>query len=196
MRAHFRHLCSKSFPMIYKERHKPLRFDPCNRSLKFQKSTGTPSPKVGVALGVWVFTPSHSLTLSNNLESMWCDSRVSFCLNSRASSWLALLQCLCLDSRASFLLAYNLATPFSLGRKPKVRVVTPKVVGVLTLAISGLPLGSPGTKSHFGCGSCGKAQNMLEKGRWWLPPSPGRGESYESELPMVYLSTKSAPTMH
>ncbi len=28
----------------YKERHNPLRFDPCNRSLKFRKSTGTPSP--------------------------------------------------------------------------------------------------------------------------------------------------------
>jgi hypothetical protein len=48
----------------YKERDKPLRFDPSNRSLKFWKSTGTPSPKVGVALGVWGFTPSHFLTLS------------------------------------------------------------------------------------------------------------------------------------
>jgi hypothetical protein len=47
----------------YKERHKPLRFDPCNRSLKFRESTGTPSPKVGVALGVWGLTPSHFLTL-------------------------------------------------------------------------------------------------------------------------------------
>ncbi len=36
----------------YKERLNPLRFDPCNRSLKFWESTGTPSPKVGVALGV------------------------------------------------------------------------------------------------------------------------------------------------
>jgi len=47
----------------YKECHKPLSFDPWNRSLKFQKFTGTPSPKVGVALGVWGFTPSHFLTL-------------------------------------------------------------------------------------------------------------------------------------
>jgi hypothetical protein len=43
----------------YKERHKPLIFDPSNHSLKFQESIGTPSPKVGVALGVWRFTPSH-----------------------------------------------------------------------------------------------------------------------------------------
>jgi hypothetical protein len=47
----------------YKERHKPLRFNPCNRSLKFRESTGTPSPQVGVALGVWRLTPSHFLTL-------------------------------------------------------------------------------------------------------------------------------------
>jgi len=47
----------------YKERHKTLSFDPLNRSLKFWKSTGTPSPKVGVALGVWGLTPSHSPTL-------------------------------------------------------------------------------------------------------------------------------------
>jgi hypothetical protein len=47
----------------YKECHKPLSFDPSNRSLKFRKSTGTSSPKVGVALGVWGFTPSHFPTL-------------------------------------------------------------------------------------------------------------------------------------
>ncbi len=45
-----------------------MRFDPSNRSLKFWKSTGTPSPNLGVALGValgvWRLTPSHSPTLS------------------------------------------------------------------------------------------------------------------------------------
>jgi hypothetical protein len=47
----------------YEERHKPLRFDPSNRSLNFRESTGTPSPKVGVALGVWRLIPSHFPTL-------------------------------------------------------------------------------------------------------------------------------------
>jgi hypothetical protein len=47
----------------YKERHKTLRFDPSNWSLKFWESTGTPSPKAGDALGVWGFTPSHFPTL-------------------------------------------------------------------------------------------------------------------------------------
>jgi hypothetical protein len=73
----------------YKERHMTLRFGPWNCSLKFQESTGTPSPQVGVALGVWVFTPSHSLALFCTPGSMWCDSRASSCLNSRASSCLS-----------------------------------------------------------------------------------------------------------
>jgi hypothetical protein len=36
----------------YQKRNNPLRFDPSTRTLKFQESTGTPSPKMGVALGV------------------------------------------------------------------------------------------------------------------------------------------------
>ncbi len=48
----------------YNKRHKPLSFDHWNCSLKFWESTETPSPKMGVALGVWGFTPSHFPTLS------------------------------------------------------------------------------------------------------------------------------------
>jgi hypothetical protein len=85
----------------YKERHKPLSFDPYKCSLKFRESTGTPSPKMGVALGVWGFIPSYSLTLSNIPGSLWCDSWVSSsCFDSRASSWLTLLQALCLGREA------------------------------------------------------------------------------------------------
>jgi len=40
-----------------------MSFDPCNRSLNIQKSIGTPTPKVGVHLGVWRFIPSHFFTL-------------------------------------------------------------------------------------------------------------------------------------
>jgi hypothetical protein len=101
----------------YKERHNPLRFDPCNRSLKFRESTGTPSPKVGVCLGsVRVHsltlsnTFSHSLALSCTPGSMWCDSRASFRLDSRASSWL--------NSWASSL-ACTLVIPFALVASPK-----------------------------------------------------------------------------
>ncbi len=104
----------------YKKRHNPLRFDSCNRSLKFRESTGTPSPKVGVALGVWGFTPSHFLTLSPTLGNMWCDSRASFFLDSQASSWLN-------SQASSWLYPCN---SLCLGREPKARVATQKAMAM------------------------------------------------------------------
>jgi hypothetical protein len=52
----------------YKKRHKPLIFDPSNRSLKFRESIGTPLglhlPKCELPWEwVWVFIPSHFFTL-------------------------------------------------------------------------------------------------------------------------------------
>jgi len=105
----------------YKERHNPLRFDPCNRSMKFRESTGTPSPKVRVTLGVWGLTPSHFLTLPGVCDvtlklplaltpglpfaltpglpfalapglPFWLNSRASLWLHSRASLWPTPLQ--------------------------------------------------------------------------------------------------------
>jgi hypothetical protein len=35
-------------------------------------------------------------------------------------------------------------------------------------------------KKPFGCRCRGEMQRILYGGRWWLPPSPGRGESCES----------------
>jgi hypothetical protein len=40
-----------------------MSFDPCNFPLKIQESIGTPTPKMGVHLGVWGFIPLHSPTL-------------------------------------------------------------------------------------------------------------------------------------
>jgi len=37
-------------------------------------------------------------------------------------------------------------------------------------------------KVPFGCGSRGVTQRILYGGRWWLPSSPGRGESIESKV--------------
>jgi hypothetical protein len=73
---------------------------------------------------------------------------------------------------------------------------TPKVTRVPIGGISGLPLGSPGTKSRFGCGPRGEVQSILEGGRWWFHLSLGCAESCESKLPVAHPSTKSAPTMH
>jgi hypothetical protein len=37
-------------------------------------------------------------------------------------------------------------------------------------------------KKPFECGCRGEAQSILYGGKWWLPPSPGRGESNESRV--------------
>jgi hypothetical protein len=37
-------------------------------------------------------------------------------------------------------------------------------------------------KEPFECSFGREAQSILYGGRWWLPPSPGRGESSESKV--------------
>jgi hypothetical protein len=37
-------------------------------------------------------------------------------------------------------------------------------------------------KKPFECGCHGEAQSILYGERWWLPSSPGRGESHESRI--------------
>jgi hypothetical protein len=63
---------------------KPLSFDPYNRPLKIQESTGTPTPKVELPWGVSV----HSFTPSHTPRSMLC--------NFWLPSWPATLQTLAL----------------------------------------------------------------------------------------------------
>jgi hypothetical protein len=54
----------------------------------------------------------------------------------------------------------------------------------------------PGEKSHLDVGPVESHKVYYKGGRWWLPPSPGRGESCVSVLPVAGPSTKGAPTMH
>jgi hypothetical protein len=37
-------------------------------------------------------------------------------------------------------------------------------------------------EKSFGCGPRGELHIILYGGRWWLSPSPGRGESCESKV--------------
>jgi hypothetical protein len=57
----------------------------------------------------------------------------------------------------------------------------------------GTPTLEPLDKKPFGCGPYGELQSILCGGRWWLPLSPGRGESCESRVACGCPSTKSAP---
>jgi hypothetical protein len=42
----------------------------------------------------------------------------------------------------------------------------------------------------FGCSLHGELQRILYGGRWWLPPSPGRGESCLSKCPWLVPTPK------
>jgi hypothetical protein len=64
----------------------------------------------------------------------------------------------------------------------------PKVPRVQTGTVSGLFLGSLETKSRLDVGA---TERRREWGRWWLPPSPGRGEPSEFVLPVACPNTKS-----
>jgi len=45
----------------------------------------------------------------------------------------------------------------------------------------------------FGCSSRGELQRILYGGRWWLPPSPARGESSVSKCPWLVPTPKGVP---
>jgi hypothetical protein len=45
-------------------------------------------------------------------------------------------------------------------------------------------------KKSFGCSLGGEVQSILYGGRWWLPPSPGRGDSSVSKCPWLVPTPK------
>jgi hypothetical protein len=57
----------------------------------------------------------------------------------------------------------------------------------------GTPTWESREKESFGCGSHGVTQRILYGGRWWLPPSPGRGESNVSKCPWLVPTPKGVP---
>jgi hypothetical protein len=57
----------------------------------------------------------------------------------------------------------------------------------------GTPLWESRDKKPFGCSLRGVTQSILYGGRWWLPPSSGRGESSEVVLPVACPNTKCVP---
>jgi hypothetical protein len=57
----------------------------------------------------------------------------------------------------------------------------------------GTPLWESWEKVTFECRCSGVTQRILYGRRWWLPPSPGRGESSEFVLPVACPNTKGGP---
>jgi hypothetical protein len=58
----------------------------------------------------------------------------------------------------------------------------PNVPGVQIRTVLGLFLESPDKKCHSDVASAESYKKLLYGARWWLPPSPGRGESNESSV--------------
>jgi hypothetical protein len=54
----------------------------------------------------------------------------------------------------------------------------------------GTPLWESRDKKPFKCSLYGVTQSILYEGRWWLPPSPGRGESSEFKCLWLVLTPK------
>jgi hypothetical protein len=57
----------------------------------------------------------------------------------------------------------------------------------------GTPTWESREKEPFGCSPQNVAQRILYGGRWWLPPSLGRGESCVSKCPWLVLTPKGVP---
>jgi hypothetical protein len=57
----------------------------------------------------------------------------------------------------------------------------------------GTPLWESREKEPFECSLGGEVQNILYRGRWWLPPSSGRGESNVSKCLWLVPTPKGVP---
>jgi hypothetical protein len=120
---------------------------------------------------------SRPLKVGNRLDLLTCRWRATYC-------WKALNK------------GYNFALDYIAIKGLYAEVWTPKVAGVPTVGISGFPLGSPRTKSHLDVAFVERCRVCYKGEGGGFPPSPGCGESCESELPVARLNTKSVPTMH
>jgi hypothetical protein len=61
-------------------------------------------------------------------------------------------------------------------------VMNTRSPGSLNWDSFGTPLWESQEKEPFGCKCDRELKRILYGGRWWLPPSPGRGESNESKV--------------
>jgi hypothetical protein len=115
----------------YEEIFKEMGFDPWNYALEIRESIGTPTPMLGVHLGVWGYEPSHFLHSQKHVHPMhfFGYSRNDQLVRLQAIYHLLwdtnLIRYKFFDSQV-FLLVRNFATP-CFGREPKAKVTTTKI---------------------------------------------------------------------
>jgi hypothetical protein len=66
-------------------------------------------------------------------------------------------------------------------------------LGTPTQDSFGTPTWESQEKEPFGCSLGGETLKILYGGRWWLPPSPGRGESCVSKCLWLVPTPKGVP---
>jgi hypothetical protein len=91
---------------------------------------------------------------------------------------------------------YNFSIDFISIRGLHTKLWAPKVAGVSTLGISGLPLGSPETKCHLGAGPMVRHKIYYKGEGGDFPQVRATISLVSPSLPVVRLSTKNALTMH
>ncbi len=91
---------------------------------------------------------------------------------------------------------YNFASDLILIRGLQRQLWAPKVAGVPSLGISGLPLGSPGTKCHLDVGLVERHRVYYKGEGGGIPPVQAVVSLVNLSLPMARPSTKSAQIMH
>jgi len=123
-----------------------------------------------VKLAIWLpTTKSRELTSSRRLQ-MECDGALE-------------------SSRGELKLWFR---PHS-NQRSEPGVVSVQSPGSPTRDSFGTPTWESREKEPFGCSLRGVTQRILYGGRWWLPPSPGRGESCVSKCPWLVPTPKGVP---
>ncbi len=91
---------------------------------------------------------------------------------------------------------YNFGLDLVLIRLGSQEIWAPKVPGLQPGQFRdnlGTPTWESREKEPFGCSPRGALQRILYGGRWWLPPSPGSGESCVSKCPWLVPTPKGVP---
>jgi hypothetical protein len=91
-----------------------------------------------------------------------------------------------------FMIDYNFGLDLVAIRPGSRELWPPKVPGQFRDNF-GTPTWESREKEPFGCSLSGVAQRILYGGRWWLPPSPGRGVSRGPKCPWLVPTPKGVP---
>jgi hypothetical protein len=137
--------------------------------------------------------PQHKLWWKERLEvklAIWVPTT-----KSRESTWLPCVQVVCdmpLERSPQKLQLYFKLHP---DWRFEHEIIAPQSCESSNLGSFRTPTWESQDKKPFGCGPRRKVQNILYGGRWWLPLSPGHGESCEFEVACGLSSHQRCPNI-